>query len=183
MRKARTVIFTSPGGMFSHKTCWTLLTRSKPLAVPILPCRSSPFDALTMRSRSFCRLAPGASLQTSVILSVRAADAVPTPDVAFLRFFAVFLRFATLTLPPRSTFLQVGIPIGAGDDHGPREIDAPPARNVVGRRADLGWRVLTRERHRAVDQKRLDQRRARLCHAVLEQGLAQHCAAACHQRR
>src|SRR5262249_34934812 len=27
MRKARTVIFTSPGGIFSHKTCSTFLTR------------------------------------------------------------------------------------------------------------------------------------------------------------
>ena len=107
MRKARTVIFTLPGGIFSHKTCSTLLTRSKPLAVPILPCRSSPFDALTMRSRSFCRLAPGASLQTTVILSVRAADAVPTPAVAFLRFFAVFLRFATLRLPASAEMLIV----------------------------------------------------------------------------
>src|SRR5438132_52369 len=73
MRKARTVIFTSPAGLLSHKTCSALFTLSKPLAVPILPCRSSPFATLTMGRRPSCWLPPGASLHTTAILSVGCA--------------------------------------------------------------------------------------------------------------
>ena len=64
MRWARMVIFASPGAIFFQKTCSTLLSRSKSLDVPILPCRSWPSAAITIRSRSFCRSAPAGSVQT-----------------------------------------------------------------------------------------------------------------------
>ena len=73
--------------------------RGSHIAVPLLAIRCLDDEV---------EVVPGASLQTSVILSVRAADAVPTPAVAFLRFFAVFLRFATLRLPaPAETLIVI----------------------------------------------------------------------------
>src|SRR5947209_7996820 len=63
--------------MLSQTTCSTLLRRSKPLDVPMFPCRSLPSAAVTIRSRSFCRESPLGSDQTSVTFSE--GEAAPPP--------------------------------------------------------------------------------------------------------
>src|SRR5450432_18458 len=96
MWKAVTVIVTVPVGMLSHTTCSTLLTRSKFFDVPMLPWRAWPFDAVTIRSRSFCSLAPGGSDQTSVTFKVGPVPVVCAP----LDFFFAGTVIVTVLLCP-----------------------------------------------------------------------------------
>ncbi len=70
IRKARKTTAAWPGGMPAHTICSTLFWRSNLRDVPMFPCRSSPFAARTIRSRSFWSSGPGGSLHTSVILNV-----------------------------------------------------------------------------------------------------------------
>src|SRR5215813_2740177 len=71
--------------MLSQTTCSTLLTRSKFVESPILPCRSWPFDALTIRSRSFCSIPPGGSLHTNVTFNEGERPVMPLRAAAPLR--------------------------------------------------------------------------------------------------